>query len=271
MIPSIHAQDALLDRIGYAVRTKKTVTFLVGSPLSAGQHSGEKGVPDVDGMIELIKEEFAQEPAGIDALERSISSDPLRRYQTAFEFLVARRGQSLANLLVRRAVLNARVDNDDPVDIYIDDKCEALERDVDGWFLPPGVRALSDLLVALPDALGRVVLTSNFDPLIEVGIQRSSGDFLRTVLHRDGNLGQTVGKGCNVVHLHGYWYGSDTLQTTRQLTQERPQLANSLRSLLQKSTLVIVGYGGWDDVFTRALMNVVNDDTAYPEVVWTFR
>ena len=175
MIPSIHAQDALLDRIGYAVRTKKTVTFLVGSPLSAGQHSCEKVVPDVDGMIELIKEEFAQEPAGIDALERSISSDPLRRYQTAFEFLVARRGQSLANLLVRRAVLNARVDNDDPVDIYIDDKCEALERDVDGWFLPPGVRALSDLLVALPDALGRVVLTSNFDPLIEVGIQRSSG------------------------------------------------------------------------------------------------
>ena len=32
---------------------------------------------------------------------------------------------------------------------------------------------------------------------------------------------------------------------------------------------MVCAYGGWDDAFTEALMEVVQDDSAYPEVIWT--
>jgi tetratricopeptide (TPR) repeat protein len=100
--------------------------------------------------------------------------------------------------------------------------------------------------------------------------RKSGGHFFRTVLHRDGNLAQTEGNGCHIIHLHGYWYGSDTLHTPRQLNQERPRLKASLSSLAKSRVLVVVGYGGWDDIFTNALMEVVLDDNAFPEIIWTF-
>ncbi len=94
--------------------------------------------------------------------------------------------------------------------------------------------------------------------------------FYKTVLHSDGNLGQTEASGCHVVHLHGFWLGTDTLHTARQLGQPRPHLKDSLRSLLRNKLVVVCAYGGWDDVFTEALMDVVRDVNAYPEVIWTF-
>lgn len=73
-----------------------------------------------------------------------------------------------------------------------------------------------------------------------------------------------------MVHLHGYWWGTDTLHTNRQLTQERPRLAASLSDLLRQKLLVACGYGGWDDVFTRTLFDIVRDDSAAAEVLWLF-
>ena len=90
----------------------------------------------------------------------------------------------------------------------------------------------------------------------------------RTMLHADGNLSQTEGTGCHVIHLHGYWYGSDTLHTARQLGQSCPRLKASLSSLLRNKLVVVCAYGGWDDAFTEALMDVVRDDTAHPETLY---
>src|SRR5207253_4932818 len=116
----------------------------------------------------------------------------------------------------------------------------------------------------------RSILTTNFDPLIEVAIQRAGGHYFRTMLHSDGNISQTEGNGCHVIHLHGYWHGCDTLHTTRQLSHPRPHLKDSLTHLLRNKLVVVCAYGAWDDAFTEALMDVVRDDTAYPEVIWTF-
>ncbi len=92
---------------------------------------------------------------------------------------------------------------------------------------------LGQLIATYPETVGKVVLTTNFDPLIEVSIARHGGAFYRTVLPMDGNLGQTVGTGTHVVHLHGYWHGYDTLHTTHQLRQERPELRRSLARLVE--------------------------------------
>jgi hypothetical protein len=140
----------------------------------------------------------------------------------------------------------------------LDDSCRALDSDYEGWILTPAVEALGHLIAWYPDRFGRAALTTNFDPLLEVAIMKSGGHHFRTVLHRDGNLGQTEGTGCHVIHLHGYWYGADTLHTPRQLNQSRPRLKASLSSLVKAKTIVISGYGGWDDTFTEALMEIVS-------------
>jgi hypothetical protein len=76
---------------------------------------------------------------------------------------------------------------------------------------------------------GDRVLTTNFDPLIEVAIRAAGGSCYSTRLDDDQPLNQTMGDGVHVVHLHGYWHGSDTLHRQSQLGRDRLQLRDSLR------------------------------------------
>ena len=150
----------------------------------------------------------------------------------------------------------------------IDDACRQMELDISGWRLNPGTESLGKLVSKYPHRFGKCILTTNFDPLIEVAIQRAGGLCFMTRLYADGNIAQTEASGCHVIHLHGFWRGSDTLHTTQQLGQSRPHLRASLSSLLRNKLVVVCAYSGWDDIFTEALIDVVRDDTVFPEVLW---
>jgi hypothetical protein len=229
------------------------------------------GVPGVDG--DLIRAEFEDDPVQIAALDKALAVEPGNRYQAAFFFLQGRRGQHMANEIIRRAVLAARCPAPTAIQmgsVKDDEDCRHLEFDGSGWVLTPAMENLGKLIACYPARFGRSILTTNFDPLIQVSIRRADGKTYRTTLHADGNLTQTEAEGCHVIHLHGYWYGSDTLHTHRQLGQPRPHLVDSLGYVLRNKLVVACGYGGWDDAFTEALMNVVRDDTAFPEIIWTF-
>ena len=143
----------------------------------------------------------------------------------------------------------------------------ALEKEVSAWVLPRSVDLFGELIVSCPDTFGVSVLTTNFDPRIEISISKHGGRFYRTVLHADGNLEQTVGQGTHIVHLHGYWYGHDSLHTHQQLLQERPQLKRSLERVIENSVLVVMGYSGWDDVITHALADILSDSASNPEIM----
>lgn len=266
---------ALLERLTNGISaSSRQVVFVVGSALTAPQNPSQIGIPGVDGVIEFIRSEFSDAPR--NELDQLLSNSA-NRYQEAFRFLLGRRGPQAANSVIRRAVASARHAAAPTPSTYeltastSEDACRGFEADATGWFLPPGVRALGELAVGHPQHFGRTVLTTNFDPLIGVSISAAGGTSFRTILHRDGNLALTDGDGCHVVHLHGYWYGSDTLHTPRQLTQPRPQLRSSLAHVLRNQIVVVLAYGGWDDSFTQALVDVVIDDNAYPEVIWCFR
>ena len=264
-------EAALLERLSNALKRRtQEVVFLVGSPLSAPTKPDLPGVPGVAGVISLIQKEFETDPAQLSALNDALELEGGNGYQAAFAFLQGRRGQRTANEIIRQAVLAARVEPCKRTDLS-DDECRSLEQDNQGWALSPGILYLGLLLAEHSNRFGRSVLTTNFDPLIEVSIRRGGARIVRTNLHADGDLTQTEGDDCHVIHLHGYWYGSDTLHTNRQLIRPRPHLKDSLASLLRNKLIVVCGYGAWDDVFTEALMAVVRDDTAYPEILWTFR
>ena len=227
-------------------------------------------------MIELIRKEFQGTDTHAD-FEAALATGTPNQYQSAFSFLHARRGQTAANQVVRAAVWSSLDLTNWPSELppttprdVTDAVCRSIETDIGAWYLPPAVASLGRLLVDCTDAFGHVVLTTNFDPLIGVSIAKHGGKRFRTVLHSDGALGQTTAEGTHIVHLHGYWCGADTLHTPQQLARPRPQLHKSLVHLLEGSTLVVIGYGGWDDVIASALVDVLSDSTSNPEIMWCF-
>ena len=266
-----YQESDLLDRLTNGLQgSDKEVVFLVGSALTAPSKAAEAGVPGVDGIIKIIQDQF--ESSTQEELARLLSNSN-NKYQDAFRFLLGRRGLQKANEVIRRAVAAARHKN---LATYTlsgltsDDACRGFDADVAGWSLSPGVKALGELASNHRPRFGRTILTTNFDPLIGVSIAAAGGSHFRSAFHRDGNIGQSDGNGSHVVHLHGYWHGSDTLHTPRQLNQPRPQLRSSLTHLIRDKIVVIVAYGGWDDAFTQAVSDVVLDDNAYPEIIWCF-
>ena len=256
----------------------KDVVFLVGSAISLPDHEGAPGVPGVAGIVKLIRREFEGTDA-LAAFDDAVSDKTKNSYQLAFEFLHGRRGQDAANAIVKAAVWSAINDANWPSSLSsmkaapndVDpDICYALEQDVNVWVLPRAVDLLGHILVKYSDTFGRVTLTTNFDPLIEVSIRKHGGARYRTVLSEDGNLEQTVSEGTHVIHLHGFWSGYDTLHTPQQLGRPRPKLGRSLLRTLETSTLVVLGYGGWDDIITQTLAEIVSDPMSTPEILWAF-
>lgn len=269
-------QADLLYRLSKGLEKRnQEVIFLVGAALSAPIKPGAPGVMGTEDMIELIRQEFADDSTHLSSFHEALAAAREKRYQAAFLFLQGRLGQAAANEIVRRAVLGARQKSTNLLETNVgvralsDEELRVFDND-QRWELNPGTEALGKLIAQYAKRFGSIVLTTNFDPLIEVAIRRAGGEYYKTSLHADGNLSQTEATGCHVAHLHGYWYNSDTLHTVGQLQHSRPRLKASLASLLRNKLIVVSGYGGWDDVFTDALLEVVCDDAANPEILWTF-
>lgn len=266
------SEEDLLDRL---TAQPHDLVFLVGSAVTAPGRSGEPGVPRVDGVIDQIRRVYTR-PDALERFEKALAAEPQQRYQAAFRHLQRTRGQDLANAIIRRCVLQARVPSRQFPQVHNDiaegaaDLCRGLEHDLEGWHLPPAVKALGRLLAGTPAAARPIVLTSNFDPLVTVSVHRAGGRAFTTALHSDGGFAAIDGQGTLVVHFHGDWFRSDTLHTPAQLGQDRPRLAASLAQLLGARTLVVLGYGGWDDIFTRSLIQVIRGELAAIDVLWTF-
>ena len=274
-----YEETDLVDRLTNAnEQNDRDVVFLVGSAVPLPDHKGGFGVPGTSGIVELIRQEF-QGSTALEAFKEAISGEPKSQYQMAFEFLHGRRGQDAANAIVRAAVWHAINGVNWPETIPSDkvtpkeadaDICNALENTVDVWAIPRAMDLLGHILVNYSDTFGKTILTTNFDPLIEVSIRKHGGLRYRTVLPEDGSLEQTISEGTHVIHLHGFWSGYDTLHTPQQLGHPRPKLKRSLARTLEASTLVVIGYGGWDDAIAQTLVEIVTDPISTPEILWTF-
>jgi hypothetical protein len=247
-----------------AFGTQRPVAFLVGAPLS--QQDG-LGVPAVAGVLDLVREEVKARAAfalgQFDAALVGKSGGPA--YQAAMKWLANMFGQDALNEVIRKAVLKARKVAAPPL-------ADGGDGNPDDWDIPGGCASLGRLVAAGGKFVGPV-LTTNFDPLISLSIHKAGRKSVRRVLVADGAFAGAAEEDadvCQVVHLHGFWRGSETLHTPGQLTQARPKLAKSLQRLLQKRTLIVVAYSGWDDAFTAALADLINDEEAALDVVWCF-
>src|ERR1035437_2771385 len=134
-------QSALIYRLSGALReAKQEVVFLVGSPLSAPLADGKAGVPNVAGIIQLIRETFISDQAQLKLFEQAVSSAYENSYQSAFHFLQGRRGQAKANEIILSAVLadrNPKFEGPHPSPSD-EDACDLLEVSADCWSISPG-------------------------------------------------------------------------------------------------------------------------------------
>jgi hypothetical protein len=180
-------QIALLDRLTMGIeKSGQSVVFLVGSALTAPVPSIAEaaGVPNVQGVIKLIENEFPPDQISVFKHEIASSAQP---YQAAFSHLIGRRGQTAANNIIKRAVLMARL-TPPPLGAasLTDAECDNLDQGAENWNLSPAVSALGKLIALRPKQFGQTILTTNFDPLLEISIRSAGGLTFRTVLHRDG-------------------------------------------------------------------------------------
>ncbi|MFT3787342.1 MAG: SIR2 family protein [Tepidisphaeraceae bacterium] len=261
--------EMLVERVAQHVRDGRRVCFLFGSALTVTPTKGSPGVPSVAELASL-----ARKAAGLPS--RSSKSDSALHYQECFAHLIAARGQDVANEVVRGAIMRSRTIDAERIrqrrsrKSPSESECAAAQADTFGWHLSKHLEALADLLVRFPSIIGRNVLTTNFDPLIEVACANAGGSAFSVALQNDGALPITHSLGTRVIHLHGFWLGSDTANAVVQVAQERQRLTRSLTRLLDDVLLVVIGYGGWDDCMMRALSKFVVDPHAKPDIAWAF-
>lgn len=267
----------LVNRLTTAVRRGRRVALVLGSGVTAA------AVPDVTSMVDLADQfvsegienrDLAAALARVRAAHRGQPVDTYVAYKRTFTEWVS---PVEFDIVVQQAVLQAQRPQGGAPGQWERigfQRGAQLEADLDSWLLPAGVQAVGALLAARPASFGHRVLTTNFDPLIEIAVRRAGGQARGLSLTRDGSLDSLVaGEGTvNVVHLHGYWRPTDeaddrsVLHDPERLRADRPALSRELAEMLRDETICVVGYSGWDDTFTAALHRLSMDRDI--EVLW---
>ncbi|MDP9998312.1 P-loop NTPase [Pseudarthrobacter sulfonivorans] len=253
--------EQAVDRLSHAVMTEETrkVVFLTGSGISTPQVPGTREMVDI--FLSALGASTAQ------ALRKKIANySPADQYTTVAEELQRRRGDiglaSAIGMGVSHALKKPHSSNSvNPESIS----------DAD-WEVPEAQNLLAKLISRVPTQQSGAIITTNFDSLTEVALRNHHVQ--ATSLAVPGSMAfpiDAVWGALPVIHLHGFWGNSATLSTAAQLDTERPQIERMITRLLDNAILVVIGYGGWNDSFTRALMQMVRDGhttSLKTEIMW---
>lgn len=241
----------------------RPISMLVGAGVSV------PSIPRPSQIVAKVRSAIqADERPDFDQ-ELGQASGQTDRYQLAFQYLGRRHPPYIRDRVIQEATLSAydgtlssAGQNGSLLDI---------ELDTDRWNVQRGSEAIGRIWCGLDPRLRGPLLTTNFDPLLEVAIRKAGGPVSTTVFDSDGNLEHVLeySENVNVMHVHGFWRESQTMHTISQLEAPRKHLNGSLKALLKKNTLVVVGYSGWNDAIMKALTETVELDHARDlDILW---
>ena len=270
-IMAIHSRSDIVERIRVAVLKSRSVTFLLGTGLTLPI------IPGAASVIERAIQHHRFDEAWLD----DAGSDTGARYRLLMEKLRAKRGIDETTKLMQDCVLDAFTDEEgrdlqihlrsETTDPLTTEKLNELMARNDSWQLSPAVDALGRLLTVTTVPPFRI-LTTNFDPLIEIAARRHDVLFdrvsLQTATTGDANPDVAVTERPQVVFLHGRWL--DYMRhTDDELVEHRPYIETWLYERLKSDLVVVGGYGGWHDSFSSALRRASSDRKV--ELCWTAR
>lgn len=248
----------------------RPIVFVLGSGASRGS------IPETGGMVDYFEKSIASDPEDLGDFQEQVRAlGEQNQYQAGARFLIERAGLTHLNRVIRLAVLGARTPAL-PADLartytLDESRLKDLEDDYAGWAVPQGISAIARLLSRVPVEVRGPILTTNFDPLLEIALRTNGLDSYPIVADGDGAFSYPESSSAvvPVAHLHGFWRLGDTLHTAAQLERARPKLIGSLRQILTNSTCVVLGYGGWDDVLTSSILRLVEEgNQRMLEVLW---
>jgi hypothetical protein len=265
-VPEAASAEDLVARLFELARQNRPITLLVGSGVSTPAITGLSGLltiaddyardrPDGGGLIEALRRarsELAGDRIGI-----------YRAYRRAFAAWVS--GNEF-DIVAQEAVLRAYR----PTGSVFSGRGrwqrveaslgESLENDLHGWTLPAGLAALGTLLAEQPNLFHHLVLTTNFDPLLEIAVRRAGGTVASVPLSITGpHHADRSGASITVHHLHGYWRPHlehnrlRLLDDPDYLVEQRGALAQQISELVRTNIVCVVGYSGWDGLLADAL------------------
>lgn len=253
--------EQAIDRLSYAVLNEESrkVVFLTGSGISSPQ------VPGTQAMVDVFLEQLSAMTA--ESLRKKVAGrPPSEQYTTVAEELQRRRGDIGLASAIGKGVARALKESSRSSALNMDTVTDS------DWNLPEAQNLLGKLVSKIPPQQVGAVITTNFDSLTEVAFRLHG--IAATPLAVPGSTAFPIDAVCGplpIVHLHGYWGNSATLSTAVQLDTERPNIERMITHLLDGAMLVVLGYGGWNDSFTRALIQMVRDGhttSLKTEIMW---
>lgn len=285
-MPDVAGEEALVDELVRGIRNGEQVTLLVGSGVTA------PAVPLLSQILDLAQR-YAAGVGDEGDLARALAQarqevGPAAR--TAELYVAYRRvfadwvSHGEFDVVAQQAVLAAYR----PPDLFASPLAthgiwqrvtlrlgERVENSLQWWELPPGVQAIGRLLARRPDEFGNRVLTTNFDPLVEVAIRTGEGRAVSVPVDQRGRSAPPLGAegAVRVFHLHGFW--RPTVQTkaaphllhaSAPLAQAPPDAVRAIADLVTGDLVCVVGYGGRDDLVTAGLRAV--GEIRRVRVVW---
>lgn len=229
---------------------EKPITFIVGSGLTCNT------VPGVQWYVDRMRSRFTGDE--LDDFDGQVQGPTqAQKYQQAAKFAKTHRNQRWLNAIIGWGVLQAMPGGDgmsfeDAQEISRDERfLSDVEQDRSYWSLGEGVEAFGSLL-AMTATRRWLVVTTNFDPLIEVSIQDSGEDPHTHALADDAKINRPLGRQkIEIAHVHGYYRSSTTLNAQSELDQSRPILTGSIKERLRGHYVVVCGYGDGETALRR--------------------
>jgi hypothetical protein len=128
---------------------------------------------------------------------------------------------------------------------------EYLENDRFSWQLPRGLQAAGHLLAQTAETFDHRVLTTNFDPLIEIAVRSANGLAVSLPLDATGGYGTASGAdgAVRVFHLHGFWrptlhvHGRRLLHDPSVPAPDSRALIAATAELIRGDTVLVLGCG----------------------------
>lgn len=239
----------LVESISLDIRREKKISFILGSATTMSPDG--KGVPGVREINEILKQFMIE----YDIYDSFIKNEPemndVETYQKSFAYLLRVGDQEMVREVMAIIMGKAQPAKEE-------------------WYISKCIEDLTRLICETNINIG-IILTTNFDEVIEYSLYRAGREPIVKDLTIDQPIGGTQGytDKAIVVHLHGLW-DRDTMHSTNQLSALRPKIESSLKNVLSDSKMYVLGYAGWDDIFLQALGSIVNDDDATYNIRWAF-
>lgn len=119
----------------------------------------------------------------------------------------------------------------------------------------PGVTRKSDLF-STAAAFSRLILTTNFDPFLQIALQAVNRLYFMSDTPELGVGDDILDEQTDAIHLvylHGSIHRRSQAASEADIARIKSKNASTLRPVLERHGVIVLGYSGWDDAIVEAL------------------